>query len=39
MPKMMKAAVKTAQGDFEIKEVEVPKITAPNEVLARVRAS
>jgi threonine dehydrogenase-like Zn-dependent dehydrogenase len=35
----MKAAVKTAQGDFEIKDVPMPEITRPDYVLARVRAA
>jgi len=38
MAKIMKAAVRTAAGDFEIKEVPTPKITQPNYVLAKVRA-
>ena len=37
--KMMKAAVKTAAGDFEVKEVPVPEITQPDFVLAKVRAA
>ena len=39
IPKTMRAAVKTAQGDFEIWEVPVPEITQPNFVLARVKAA
>jgi L-iditol 2-dehydrogenase len=39
IPKTMRAAVKTAQGDFEIKEVPVPEITQPNFVLARVKGA
>ncbi|MEM2094567.1 MAG: alcohol dehydrogenase catalytic domain-containing protein [Candidatus Bathyarchaeia archaeon] len=39
MSNTMKAAVKTAQGDFEIKEVPIPEITRPDYVLARVRAA
>jgi L-iditol 2-dehydrogenase len=35
----MKAAVKTAQGDFEIKEVEAPPLAAPDWVLMRVRVA
>lgn len=35
----MKAALKTAQGDFEIKEVETPRIPGPDWVLARVRVA
>jgi len=37
--KTMKAAVKTAAGDFEIKQVPVPEITQPDYVLAKVRAA
>lgn len=39
IPKMQKAAVKTAAGDFEIKEVPVPEITQPNFVLVRVKGA
>ena len=39
LPKMMKAAVKTAQGDFEIKDVPIPEVTRPDYVLAKVRAA
>ncbi len=39
MAKMMKAAVRTAAGDFEVKEVPMPEITQPNYVLAKVRAA
>jgi threonine dehydrogenase-like Zn-dependent dehydrogenase len=35
----MKAAVKTAKGDFEIKEVPRPEITQPNYVLVKVRSA
>jgi len=35
----MKAALKTAEGDFEIKEVETPKIPRPDWALARVRVA
>lgn len=35
----MKAATKTAQGDFEVKVVQTPQVTDPNWVLARVRAA
>ena len=37
--KTMKAAIKTAAGDFEVKEVPVPEITEPDFVLAKVRAA
>jgi len=36
---MMNAAVRTADGRFEIKEVSMPEITEPNFVLAKVRAA
>ncbi len=36
---MMKAAVKTAQGTFEVKEVPRPEITRPDYALARVKVS
>ncbi|MGV3557843.1 zinc-dependent alcohol dehydrogenase [Larkinella arboricola] len=36
---MMKAALKTAQGDFEVTNVETPKIPRPDWVLARVRVA
>lgn len=39
MAKTMKAAVWTAEGTFEIKDLPKPEIKAPNEVMARVRAS
>ncbi|UCD73597.1 MAG: alcohol dehydrogenase catalytic domain-containing protein, partial [Candidatus Bathyarchaeota archaeon] len=39
MAKKMKAAVKTAAGDFEVKDVPMPEITEPNFVLARVKAA
>lgn len=35
----MKAAVKTPKGDFEVKEVETPKIPHPDWVLMRVRVA
>ena len=35
----MKAAVKTVQGDFEIKDVPVPEITRPDYVLVKVRSA
>jgi L-iditol 2-dehydrogenase len=35
----MKAALKTLKGEFEIDEVERPKITQPNWVLARVKVA
>lgn len=35
----MKAALKTARGDFEIKEVDQPRIPAPDWVLARVKVT
>ncbi len=35
----MKAAVKTAAGDFEVKDVPMPEITKPDFVLARVRVA
>jgi 2-desacetyl-2-hydroxyethyl bacteriochlorophyllide A dehydrogenase len=35
----MKAAVKTAEGDFEIKEVPMPEITRPDYVLVKVRSA
>jgi len=35
----MKAAVKTAKGDFEVKEVETPTIPHPDWVRARVRVA
>jgi L-iditol 2-dehydrogenase len=35
----LKAAVKTAQGDFEIKEVDNPKITRPDYALAKVKVA
>ena len=39
MVKMMKAAVRTADGKFEVKEVSMPEISEPNFVLAKVRAA
>jgi len=39
MADTMKAALKTAKGDFEIAEVEAPKVTRPDWVLARVRVA
>ena len=39
MSKTMKAAVKTAEGDFEIKEVPIPEITRPDHVLVKVRSA
>ena len=39
MSKTMKAAVKTAEGDFEIKDVPMPEITRPDYVLVKVRSS
>ncbi|MBC8224789.1 alcohol dehydrogenase catalytic domain-containing protein, partial [Candidatus Bathyarchaeota archaeon] len=39
MTKTMKAAVKTAEGDFEIKEVPIPEITRPDYVLVKVRSA
>jgi len=36
---MMKAAIKTAQGTFEIKDVPIPEVTRPDYVLAKVRAA
>jgi L-iditol 2-dehydrogenase len=39
MVKMMKAAVKTAEGDYEIKEVPIPEITRPDYVLVKVRSA
>jgi len=36
---MMMAAVKTAEGDFAVKEVPRPEITEPDYVLARIRAA
>jgi len=35
----MKAAVKTAEGDFEIKDVPIPEITRPDYVLVKVRSA
>ncbi|UHG94254.1 zinc-binding dehydrogenase (plasmid) [Spirosoma oryzicola] len=35
----MKAALKTATGEFEVKEVETPKIPQPDWVLARIRVA
>jgi len=39
LPKTRKAAVKTAEGTFEIKEVPMPEITQPDYVLVKVRGS
>ena len=39
MVETMKAAVKTAEGTFEIKNLPIPEITSPNFVLAKVRAA
>lgn len=39
MSKTMKAAVKTAQGDFEIKDVPIPEITRPDYVKVKVRGA
>ncbi len=39
MTKTMKAAVKTAQGDFEIKDVPIPEITRPDYVKVKVRGA
>ena len=39
MSKTKKAAVKTAEGTFEIKEVPMPEITRPDYVLVKVRGS
>lgn len=39
LTKTMKAAVKTAQGDFEIKDVPIPEITRPDYVLVKVRSA
>jgi L-iditol 2-dehydrogenase len=39
MEDTMKAALKTATGEFEVKEVETPKLTNPDWVLVRVRVS
>jgi len=39
MLETMKAAVKTAEGTFEIKMLPIPEITNPNFVLAKVRAA
>jgi threonine dehydrogenase-like Zn-dependent dehydrogenase len=36
---MMKAAVKTTQGSFEIKDVPTPEVTRPDYVLAKVRSA
>jgi L-iditol 2-dehydrogenase len=36
---MMKAAIKTGEGDFELKEVERPQISNPDWALARVKVS
>jgi L-iditol 2-dehydrogenase len=39
LTKTKKAAVKTAEGTFEIKEVPMPEITRPDYVLVKVRGS
>jgi len=39
LSKTKKAAVKTAEGTFEIKEVPMPEITRPDYVLVKVRGS
>jgi L-iditol 2-dehydrogenase len=39
MEETMKAALKTADGRFEIKEVEIPKVAHPDWVLMRVRVT
>jgi len=39
MTKMMKAALKTADGKFEVQEVERVKIPAPDWVLARIKVT
>lgn len=39
MAHQMKAALKTAQGDFEVMEVDRPRIPKPDWVLARVRVA
>jgi L-iditol 2-dehydrogenase len=39
MPKTMKAAVKTANGDFEVKQVPMPEITQPDFVLVKIRSA
>ena len=39
MVETMKAAVKTAEGDYEIKEVPIPEITRPDYVLVKVRGA
>ncbi len=39
MSKTMKAAVKTADGKFEIKEVPIPEVTRPDYVLVKVRSA
>jgi 2-desacetyl-2-hydroxyethyl bacteriochlorophyllide A dehydrogenase len=39
MQKTMKAAVKTARGDFELKEVPMPEITRSDYVLVKVRSA
>ncbi|PST82740.1 alcohol dehydrogenase [Pedobacter yulinensis] len=39
MSDTMKAALKTLQGDFEIKEVDRPELAGPDWVLARVRVA
>jgi len=39
LSKTMKAAVKTARGDFEIKDVPIPEITQPDYVRVKVRGA
>lgn len=39
MEEKMIAALKTASGDFDIKEVEIPKLTEPDWVLAKVKVA
>jgi L-iditol 2-dehydrogenase len=39
MVKTMKVAVKTAEGDFEIKDAPIPNITRPDYVLIKVRSA
>jgi L-iditol 2-dehydrogenase len=39
MEDKMTAAIKTAEGDFDIQEVAIPKITKPDWVLAKIKVS
>ncbi|HEU4496768.1 MAG TPA: alcohol dehydrogenase catalytic domain-containing protein, partial [Flavobacterium sp.] len=39
MENKMKAALKTAEGDFEVAQVEMPKIMHPDWVLAKIKVS